>query len=236
MRLCFLGDSHLGAIRSAWVSSRADATFFALPGKGMAHLEVHDGALLSHQPKAAEILFRISGGKDRIDGNYGTYVLHGMHLGMAETLSTLRDMRDLGAPVKLVGTPDFRTALRKAIEDSLALNTLRKLRQISDAPAIVSPTPLMDAQFMGLRNRLVEFSVAGQLASLFIEECGDVCQGLGAEFVPQPPETLAADGLATRPEYTEGAARFSARAAEGDNVHMNAQYGAAVIERVMAAL
>jgi hypothetical protein len=235
-RICFIGDSHLGSIRRAWDPARTDATFFALPGKGIARLNVNDGALSSDAPEIVRYLTLVSGGLDRIDGTYDVYVLHAMHLGIAVALTTLREMRGAGSPAVILGTQDFRAALRNSFENSIAVTTLHKLRQITDAPAIVSPVPLLPTQFVWLRERLVELKIAGSLARLFVEECTALCRNLGAKFVPQPLETLDSDGLATKAEYTKNAARFSARAAEGDTLHMNAQYGAAVIAAVSAAL
>jgi len=235
-RLCFIGDSHLACIRKAWDETSADATFFALPGRGMARIEVRDGTLSSGNPDVVRTLKLVSGGLERIDAAYDAYVLHAMHLGTAVALTLLRDMREVGAPAALVGRADFRAALRDGIESSIAVTTLRKLRAIARAPAVVSPTPLADTQFAALRASLVERGAAAALARLFAEECEAVCASLDARFVPQPPETLDADGLATRAEYARDAVRFADGKPSQDSSHMNARYGARVVAAVTAAL
>lgn len=236
MRLCFIGDSHLAGIRRAWDGTAAEAAFFALPGRGMERLEVRDGTLTSGNPEILRYLEIVSGGPDRIDTSYDAYVLHAMHLGVAAAFTLLRDMREAGAPATLVGREDFRAALRGRIEGSVAMTTLRKLRTIARAPVLVSPAPLADTLFAALRERLVELGAAVPLAHLFAEECEAVCASLNARFLPQPSETLGPDGLATKAEYTKDAARFVDDKPAQDASHMNAQYGAAVVAAVMAAL
>jgi hypothetical protein len=72
---------------------------------------------------------------------------------------------------------------------------------------------------------------------LFAEECALACLRLDAVFVPQPSETLGGDGLATKADYVKDAARFSQEPRKKEDiVHMNAQYGAAVVAAVMPVL
>jgi len=235
-RLCFIGDSHLACIKKAWDAARADATFFALPGKGMERLEVQGGALSSDSPDIARYLKFVSGGFDRIDGTYDAYALHAMHLGMAVPLALLREMHKTAPLATRVDAPDFRAALREAIDNSIAIATLRKLRQIAGAPVVVAPTPTAHGQFKGLRERLAERDAARPLAALFAEECDIVCRSLGASFVPQPVETLDEDGLGTKAEYSSGAARFWESASQQDAAHMNARYGAIMTAAILKAL
>lgn len=235
-RICFIGDSHLACINKAWDAAQGAAAFFAAPGKGMAQLEVRDGALSSDHPDVARYLALVSGGLERIDASYDAYVLHALHLEIAIALGLLREMRGQAPPARLVGTADYRVALRDAIGNSLAVTTLRKLRQITKAPIAVSPAPMADKNFAALRARLAELDAAAPLAALFAEECALACRSLKAAFVPQPPETLGADGLATKAEYVKDAARFSQAIRKEDIVHMNAQYGASVVAAVMQAL
>lgn len=247
MRVCFIGDSHLACIKKAWDAELAarypavSPTFFAAPGRGMDRLDVRDGTLGSEDPEVTRILLMISGGAERIDAAYDVYALHGMHLSVIQALDLLRQMpgvRGTSRP-EFVATPEFRAELRSAIEGSIAVGNLRKLREITRAPAFVSPTPMADARMQPLRRRLVDYETAQPLADLFDEMCSLVCRDLDARFVPQPPQTRFGDGLATKAEYSLNAARFSHKAEQivrEDASHMNAQYGreagAAILDAV----
>src|SRR5262249_23805761 len=236
MHICFIGDSHLACVKKAWDAEFAGrhrdvkATFVASPGKTIGRLEARDGALSSAYEYARKALVFTTGGLDRIDGSYDAYALHGMRLGLAGTLEALRAAG--GKPnADFVASERCRGVLRDAIENSIAMATLRKLRRITNAPAVVSSTPLASTQVVRWRERLVANRAAAPLAALLDEEYAFACRKLDAVFVPQPPETLARDGLGTKPEYSLDPARFRKEVEEAesqDRTHMNARYGAAL--------
>src|SRR6185312_17159742 len=122
-------------------------------------------------------LARVSGGLERIDASYDAYGLHALHLEIATALGLVRDLRKAGTVslARFAAAPDYRAALRDAIENSLAVTTLRKLRRITHVPVAVSPAPMPDTLFAALRVRLAQLGAAAPLASLFAEECSLAC-------------------------------------------------------------
>lgn len=243
-RLCFIGDSHLACIKKAWdreLAARhpeASAIFFAVPGSNIEHLEVRDGALSAENPKLRQYLVLSSGGLDRIDGSYDAYALHGMYLGVATALGTLRAGK--GRPyLERIASDGYRAQLRNAIENSVSITTLRKLRRITQAPAVLSPTAFTHGQMPWLRKRLVEMRAAEPLIALLDEELRRACRNLDAVFVPQPLETLGEDGLAAKPEYSASPVRYVTKLDEPlpeDRSHLNVHYGAEMTAAVMTAL
>jgi len=244
LRVCFIGDSHLACIKQAWDDGIAEqnpqieATYFALPGKGMDYLTVQDGCLGSSEDKIARTLKFTSGGLARIEPSYDAYVLHGMHLSIVSALELCREpeiRRRLRNP-DFLASAEFRERLCSAIENSVGIGVLRKLRMITQALAVIAPTPFADARLPALRSKMVQFGAARPLAVAFNDIASLVCRDLGAVFVPQSAETLADDGLAAKAEYSLNPSRFHDAVAKEDPSHMNEQYGAITLTALLEAV
>ena len=89
------------------------------------------------------------------------------------------------------------------------------------------------AKLFGLLRQAVKWGDAESLSN----SCASATASLAGEgfvFVDQPAETMESF-VFTKPEFAEGARRLAElQLAEDDGTHMNAQYGAAMLQKLLA--
>ncbi len=241
-RICFIGDSHLAALKLGWPSSADDSrdiqpVFFAAPAKGIRDLAVSSGELVASNDDLRGHLQRTSGGRTSIGGDYDHYLVHGLELGISLALDSYRILRRQNAVAPdRAGGDAFAHALESALSNSLAFRTAAKLRQITGAPITLSPVPIASVKFQYLRAKLKKNGASQDMADAFARGSRRMAREFDGRFLPQPARTLAEDMLATEPCYSSGPARFHMRRAPDDPSHMNAQYGAAVLEDFLSGI
>ncbi|RYG08804.1 MAG: hypothetical protein EON96_19350, partial [Caulobacteraceae bacterium] len=148
-RICFIGNSHLGALRLAWgeADTRAGwtATFFAAPGGLMRGLVIEDGMLAGHDPQLVKSL-EYTGGAARIDpSQYDLFVVLGQGFRLVEAASiyaTHRLYEDANDRVAPVSHAALGATVRTRLARSAAIVTVRKLRKLTTAPVLLTPDPL----------------------------------------------------------------------------------------------
>jgi hypothetical protein len=237
--ICVIGDSHTAALKAGWTSIAgefpdADLTFFAARRELLVNLAVQDGALVPTDPRLRRAFKERTGGSTRIEPRFGSYILCGLGSGVKSVLPLLAHHR----PATIA--PDGRQALSNACYAAcmarlLALTPmmwlLGLLRQISDAPAALVATPA-SAPRLAL-GMLAEREDAA-LVALYIRAFESLAGPLGARFLAQPRETLHKSVLSTDPVYFRGGEHLAGD--EDDQSHANAEYGAIVLRRALAAL
>ncbi len=199
MRICVIGNSHCGALVSAW---RADSegrsdktlTFFAMRGRAIKDLRVSWRRLVAKDRDSAKALAFTSGGIKRIDPRrYDRVLVYGL----------------IRQPPATDTDDGFSLALREAVltdwfDRSLAKTMVMRLRQITDKPIDVAPAPFQLAP---------KGAVPGRWALAYEDEARSFARSfdtLGARFWPQPPETIVPGGTrATRPEFSKGSVRLA---------------------------
>ena len=243
MRICLIGDSHLAALKHGWptVESHTPVApiYFAGHGRTMRELAVSGDALVASSPVLENALIGTSGGLTRIDGHYDRYVVHGLELGMGLALEASATSFSPGEHrnrMAWLAHPSFADVLRTALRDSLSVQIMRLLRQISSAPIIFSPTAMPEKKYKEFRNRMSQTEYADVLPNVFSAAMRDLESELNARFLPQPAETLCDDRIGTKEIYSADPARFTAGGRTDDNAHMNAPYGAAVVRDLLRAL
>lgn len=161
MRICFIGNSHLGCVKLGMDRLRAafptvEPTFFASPSNGLAHLHLSGRRLESRTPAIAQQLAKISGGSDHIDLDaYDKVVLVGLGLGfnlVGRVYNSHRTARMAwrDAP-HLVSDACFATAIAQAIASSLALRIAAMVHAVRGEPVIILPNPLLSEKILSFR-------------------------------------------------------------------------------------
>ena len=243
-RVCFIGDSHVATLKFGLSSIAEDfpnieATFFASYGKTMQNLELSGNRIVAGNESLASSLERTSNGRTAIDDNFDVYFIHGLELSLAVPLLMIRDLKtDPTLPEwpPQDGDDSFRKGLRTTLRRSISGRILKMLREITRAPVFLSPAPVSSQQLPALRERLVRCEENMRLVEMFETECNALARRMNAIFIPQPLVTRDADGVATRPVYSQSPARFNAAlAVVEDKSHMNAEYGAAVLRDFLRA-
>ncbi|HEX3429318.1 MAG TPA: hypothetical protein VHT03_00400 [Rhizomicrobium sp.] len=246
-RVCVIGNSHISALVLGWreiARDHAQTTleFFAAPGTKVNRFKVSRGSLVPRSATLRKFL-AVTSQQKTISGDYDIYLICGLRLGVLHMAPLFGRFR----PEAL--TPDERAPLSNecfarsligCVSASLAVETVRKLREITSAPIAVIPDPLPTKNYAecDFLNRAEERGEAETVASFFEAACVAVCAGLNAECHFQPSSTKSAI-LRTDVTYSEGAMRLrTGSAVEHRNPlsiarHMNGTYGALVLREIL---
>jgi hypothetical protein len=230
VKLCIIGNSHVACLKSAWDAlpryhEEFDCAFFGSPGAGMNALYLEDGRLKAGTDKLRQDLRFTSGGQEAVRiGDYDAFLIVGVGF---HTPS--HDRR--------VSSAVLHAALRGMFGTTMAGRFASAIRIVTQAPVLICATPLK-ATAGGSRRRspalLEPAEVSGLLSSAYSAE--------RFRFLAQPSSTLE-NPWATRREFVVDAPRLAhveqkigGRFTEGQNVHMNAEYGRLYLQSVFAAL
>ncbi|EEX13549.1 conserved hypothetical protein [Citreicella sp. SE45] len=218
MKLCIIGNSHVGALRTAWTSGLSDdfpgitITCFAQRGQGIAEMVVAEGRLLPANPYMKRTVEFTSGGlSEVVVAEYDAFLLYGLHEHGQETGDTWYSSAVRAAALKDKVTGQGNHAL------------LVKLRGLTDKPVWVAHDPLPALDPSGL----VAADYDAELAEMQ-RLCYDPLQ---ARLVPQPAETMVA-GRATKLAFSKdsqplavGDDRDDRHHGADEIQHMNTAYG-----------
>lgn len=226
MKLCVIGNSHVGALRLAWIQvlnkrfGDIEMTCFAHRGSGIAHMKVEGKSLIPENPLMARAIKFTSEGKDKVNvADYDAFVVYGLHEGSFDR-----------------GDNYFSSAVQAAAMKDRVLNQgnhilLTKLRQITDKPVFAAHDPLPALPEEGLLPADPPYEAQIALMQRLFYAPLDVT------LIAQPQETIL-QGRATQGRFTKG----SEQLAIGDDgtdgrthganeiQHMNADYGALWLE------
>ncbi|WP_198036700.1 hypothetical protein [Halomonas sp. GT] len=223
MKICVIGNSHVGALKRAWKSmpdrhSSATITFFASRGKSLEGLVADGGKLIPETEALKKSLEFTSGGKQLIDPDeYDIFLVYGLS---ARGLFI--------SPKRHYSFAVLKQAAFDHVDGTLSFNLVRKIRELTEKTVFVGHNPL--GAFRG-----VEFKVVEPEAYLFgLEVANDfVYSSIDSELVAQPSYTIVS-GRFTHPSFSKGSKRLSIgdkfddeTHPENDYGHMNDEFGAA---------
>jgi hypothetical protein len=228
VRICIIGDSHIGAAKGGWTQQRQkhpgiSIGFFGAPHNEMNGLQLENGRLIPDNDKLRDQLV-MTGRTPEIAADYDVYAVYGLRL-------RLRDMRGILRKQNLAALkkrPKKRERairhLLKTMRRTCCIQTLVKVRQCTAAPVLLIATPYQPA------NPEKSASAAGNrkgkiTKALFDEACRRLAAEADAIYVPQPEETIA-------PTRTNTLARLRSPR-ENDKTHMNDEFGAILMQRIV---
>jgi len=224
-RICIIGDSHVAALKAAAPDVlRAypdrEIAFFAAKTSLTGDAKVEGGALVAGSAALRKFWEATSGGLSRIEPVFDHYVVCGLGLkikaAMAAMLATGETGRD--------------TLLDSKIANTLAAATLSRLRGLTDAPVLLIAEPFPSHDITPkLTARLRRDEQEKAAATFFGARMSHFARRHGAAFMPQPVQTVSANGLMTLPLYGVGRPYLVDFQGEDDHSHMNAAYGAIVL-------
>jgi hypothetical protein len=249
MRLCFIGDSTLAAVKLGWDMVAADyphvdATFFGSHGTTLSDLAVGDGMLVPTTDGLRSTLQWISSGKEQIvEADYDCFILVSLGFAIHEIVyiygSHRADSHGSQYGLKhLVSDCCFEEAARCRLRRSLALDIAAKLREITDKRVYLLPTPLPSEGVLAapLWASLTEAGDDSALSDLFIRLSREFSHG-SLIILDQPDSTKRRDIL-TKQEYSIDSVRmigdFDVRHPSDDYLHMNKLYGKAILLDLLA--
>lgn len=242
MRICAIGDSHLAALKAGWMSienefPNVELDFFGAPGLHITDIVVSEGRLLSSTDLVRHYLETTSGGSSEIKNCYDQYFVCGLGLSVFSTMRVYNKHRaenHVQQSCTPVSDDCFLQAVTGCLRETLSVETLKKLREITDAPIGLIAAPLP-----GKKNRkakLYQLSTSedtDSIAAFFTMACEQIATEQNARFLPQPSRTIGNSAITTKQVYALAPARFFVNGAVDDGNHMSADFGAVVLRHAL---
>lgn len=220
MRICIMGDSHVGSLKRGWDEIYKDyrdkeIVFFAHRADGLNDLIVWDGKLIPDNEELAKALKFTSDGKAEIDPiEYDVFIIYATGATVNFTYHSLFYSKAV-----------IKRSLNDFVENTLSFKLLKKLRAVTNKTIFIGHTPLTPAI-----QTLPDTKPADYLSKVkLINEV--VYNPLHSELVLQPLNTIV-NGNNTHADFSKGSKRLAIGDGfdnefhpEDDNDHMNDKFG-----------
>lgn len=230
MKICIIGNSHVGALKRGWdrISAKhpgTELTFFAHRANGMAALKVEGNSLVPKTDLLKKAIRFTSGGLERITpGDYDVLLLYG-----------LRASPNFASRNQFISAQAARQALVDLTHGRLSSKLLGMLRPLTDRIIYIGHDPLPAASRVRSERPPADY-VEG------IETLNEgIYRKLGAEMIAQPVSTIV-NGRQTHSDFARGSKRLAIgdgrddRAhPEGEDGHMNDDFGEIWLEAFLVA-
>ena len=246
MRLCLIGDSHLGHIKPAWDARRDDFPGWSA-GFKVERTYGTEPLVFRSADRGDEVVLediRVAFSPEVAVGEWDLFVIFGMHFSVAAMAKTYPRYRsDAFASrdgVYSLSDQGYRDAMWDHYWNSKAGRVIQAVQGYCDRPIVYvqQPNPLSwvrtrDEDRMREFGQIDRLGDGPQIAESY-EEMLTRLEGRGVLVVRQPAETVV-DAIFTKDEF--GLADPSDTSPEspyskGDYFHMNTGYGDAVLDQV----
>lgn len=238
--VCLIGNSHLAVLKLGWPDIQAsfadmELEFYAAAG-GSLDLAVSNGRLVPADDATRKRLAVTSAKSGDIEPSYSAYVICGLVLSaMTAVRAFTRRLMELRSAhqAQIATDADFDSAVHDALRDTLAIDVLRKLREITAAPVFLIATPLPAYErHTEIWERLTRQKQNERMARVYNGACDRLAREFGAIFLPQPPETVGENGLTTPAEYYLLPIDY-VRTEKAPHTHMNQAYGGIILRNAL---
>jgi len=247
--ICFIGDSHVAALRQALddpsASAHADRIdIFGSRGSGLFSLRVEDDALVTDEKKVRQDL-NFTGGARKIKlRQYDAFCIVGGLVklqGVDDVAKSYGTMR-MGLPGRhLVSERLMDHMFEETMRQTLSAHVLDLLAR-SGKPLFHIPCPLPSEDVVGhwkgsVLRSIIEAGLAEEHLRRYLA-ARDKIIGAKATIIAQPPSTVAAPFF-TKRDYGVGSVRLAKKQVEhGDDDfnHMNRDYGVLMLNRAMEVI
>lgn len=241
MKICIIGNSHLAALKLAWDQLSADnkgteLVFFGARAKAMSHMAIQNECLIPTDENTLEDINFTSGGLGYIDVNkFDAIFLYGLACDFNVFSIPLKNHRLNGnnPAYKMMTSSCFTRACQDMIKESLIFKLATMVRQISDKPLFISPSPFPSETCIydksGKWDILEQVKPDGaDIKKYYYNAIELVFKPLNAFILYQPNVTIS-EILFTKQEFSNGSIRmikgFSSYHPKDDYAHMNKEYG-----------
>lgn len=254
-RLLIIGNSHIAAPRLAYVAAPErwpgwDVDFLGLPRGQFGRLELRDGSLAARDEGVARNMRKYNFVSHLDVTGYDAFATVG-GFGWSGTAGFVDDHRGIDFPsvlggeddCQLVGAAFLSHALRTLLRGMAAVRLADQLKGLKK-PIVMVPEPLPSAdckdapEQYGAYCRMVDRGDGGFWRDWFLRIADEL---LGDHaHLRMWPKTAVVDGLYTDPVMMRGAPVLSPHKDEEqpdtDFAHGNADYGALVMDQIVAEL
>lgn len=241
LRVCFIGNSHLAALRQGWNRlgyGGVEIDFCAARGAYWETFRLSGTRLSARHPTAKADLVRTSGSESVDLSDYDVICVHALGLGI---FSATRAHVTHGFRPRATDTPHIvsENAFRDALVDALSRTTsgkmVRAIAKAVDIPvlAVAQPCALETILEAGdVVNTLAIESGAEEALSRLTSEAASAAYPCPVLF--QPPETLARPILTTGSFGTGSISMVTGEEhKKKDFLHMNADFGAIMLQEIL---
>lgn len=256
MKLCVIGNSHVGMLRGAMQRPGAEEialTFFAKAGNGIDRATIRGSVISAEDPDlaAAQERFGMPGEID-VDGFDGVIfvagavsVFHAMKIPIRHQVFGWPSQRRMPNSLPVISKAAYVAALADQARAGVSYRFARALRAASTVPMFLVPQPYPNAKVLksieprDLIFRRIHVAGDGPALTAGLARALDRIAGEidGFSVLHQPEETIA-EGFLTAPAFTRDAVRVDGNTPQhgADLLHVGPAFGARVMERVHAVL
>lgn len=259
MRICIIGNSHCNAIKHGAALTESplsgNLTFIAAPGMDL-RLEISENEII---PKSERNYVSYATGLDSSAikiTDYDTFVVTGLAMTVHQTLRLhekgYRLFKYHEANRKLISRSAFKAALSGLLNENPGIEVARELRIVTERPIFVSAQPIPVDKIRTFNSDVKQHSdvierwrptfdlnLARDLEEIFNETMREILEENKIEFLPQPDVTRG-DFFTKNHFQLQHQLAFSSPGSKKnqieDLVHMNADYGAAVLDQILLKL
>lgn len=259
MRLCVIGNSHVGMLRAAVRELGADApdvTFFAKAGAGLDRATIRGPVIAAEDAGLREAQARFAMPQQVDVSDFDAVILVAGTVSVYSALRLLQSVHVSGWSAgpgpgsdpygrALVSEPAFVAALADEARAGISHRFATALRRASDVAMFLVPQPYPSARvlesarpqefgFLRARMRGEGNAIAECLARAIDAAFGEID---GLTVLHQPADTVA-HGFTTAPAYTRDAVRVDGATPQfaADVLHVGPAFGTRVLARVAADL
>lgn len=244
--ICFIGDSHVAALRQALDDPRsafhADRiTIFGSRGAGLFDLRSEDGALVTDEKKVRQDLL-FTGGDRKIDlAPHDAFCIVGGLVRLTEVDSIVEHYATAGTLLKdrrLVSnrlmTAMFEEALRQTLSHHLLTLVVGTGKPLFHIPCPLPSEDILTHRKGAVLREIVEAGMAEAHLRRFSAARDAVIGGM-AEIILQPESTVV-QPFCTKRDYGVGSVRLTRKHVEhpeDDFNHMNRDFGVLMLNRAI---
>ncbi|MDD5276562.1 MAG: hypothetical protein PHR16_10830 [Methylovulum sp.] len=228
LNICVLGNSHVGSLKFGWDLIKPDyakinITFFAARADRMRYLSIEKGVLIPTTPYLKKSITQTSGGFETINlSAFDVCLIYGLKFSFPYKLEFDRTSHYFSKAV-------YEHSILDTLSDTLSMQTLKKVRSLSDMPVYIGHNPLTAYSKNPFLGKKINYSE-------FVSCVNRILIADKATLLAQPEETLI-ENIYTKTEYKSGAIGMdvgdgSANKpyADKDNLHMNGEFGRIYLE------
>jgi hypothetical protein len=252
-RVCFIGNSHLAAVKLGWDAVEADypdiaCNFFGAPANALSRLSLDGDVLVPTNNALTRKLKIVSGGSTTLrPSDFDAICCVGLRFGFYNWLQALLGLHSYTVPAvreesTLVSNSFLRHSARNWLEHTTALLVMRMVRSVCSVSIFMLPVPLPGEVLLNQLNAdaapsdqvLVSLAALHRIFQAEAELCA-IAEGF--RLLPQPPTTIVSSCF-SRAEFRKGAVRLltGVEKSADDCTHMNQSYGTEVWIEIAKAL
>ncbi len=257
MRVLVFGNSHAACVLEAWREGAAGAghevEFLVRSGGGVAGHRLTGTRISAATEEFAAFLARLGLAAEQDLRGFDVLAIVGSEMSLFHVVQVLNVYRILDwTEAQRDDLPALTEAvLRRAVEEALLasnagrlLASLRAVPELADMPIRLLPQPFPSERVLGMARagvgagfkRMVREGTGARAAAVLAEVGQGFAARFGAQFHPQPAETVA-HGCLTDAAHSTRARRLvdlGQFQPEGDILHANIAYGRLLLGQILA--